>query len=329
MNKIYIDPSELSSSSLLPPLPNFEPLPGLEELTGCDFVVTSFPLPLAENTLQAHIKSGAIFVQRKSGYDFIGNFEQIWYEVARIQACKIPMSQVFILAIGQYKQDDNGSLRITGKRPLANNEKITYKTFNKIKAQLIFSGVTVFDLNDESEIEGWIEAIIETRQDIKDRNSKKEMFIKNEYTLFEEDGEPDLLQEVIVIPSDDIRSVSSCGFPDLGPARVRAIFNYAQEQGVDRWGIHFWKIMTDEDENGKAVHNVKGIGDKLRKQWRLIIGLPDGYNLSVQEIEFNADKAYNRGWRQGLITFRDLLERGQSAKEAFQNAMEFKFEFFE
>jgi len=327
--RILIDPSELSSSSLLPPLPNSEPSPGLEELTGCDFAICKLPLPIQENTIEAHIKSGALFIQRKSSYDFTGNFEQVWREIARVQKLKIPASQFYVLAIGRYKPDDNGLLRITGKRPLENNKKLTYKTFLKLQEQLFCSGVRVVQLNDESEIEQWIEATIETRQDITERDSKKELFIQNNYSIYEPENEPDILQEVIEVVDTDIRYFLACGLKGFGQKTANSLIEFAQTQTpqVDRWGVYAIKLLTDEDEKGKAVYNIPGWGNKSREKFRQILGLPAGYNLSVQEIEFDKERAFKQGWRMALTIFKDLLDKGHKPALAFEAVWNFTFEF--
>ncbi len=326
---IRIDPSELQSNSLLPKLPNSFSSPGLEALTGCDFAIAQFPLPIEENTLTAHIKAGTMFVQRKSGYDFIGNFEQAHREIARIQACGIPIDQAFLLAIGYYYPDDNGFLRIKGKRPLKNNKTITYDTFLALEAEYRFSSVHVVKLNDESEIELWINAQIRELETIQKRNNRKELYPPKTSRLVE--YSTDLFQEIVEIPEDNIRSILARGFPGLGQVKIDSIVEYATKHHYDKWGIYFFKIMTDEDIKGKAVHKVKGIGTGLRRKWRESLGLPPGYNLIVENLEAAKSKAYtyNQGWQMALSVFRNKLENGTSGKVAFKETWEHRWEFYE
>lgn len=321
--KIFIDPSELSSNSLMPQLPNSQPSPGLEDLTGCDFVVSNFPLPFSENTLQSHIQSGALFCQRKSGYDFIGNFEQAHREIARIQACKIPMHQAFILAIGKYYPDDNGLLRITGKRPLDNNKSLKYDTFLALEAEYRYSGVNVVKLNDENEIEIWINSQLREYQTIKDRNFKKELYPSTSTPITHPQDGVDYLQAVFEVPDDDIRYFLNSGLKGFGQKTANALVDYAKEhQGhLDAWGIYYIKILTDEDEKGKAIHNVPNWGDKSRAKFRKILGLPKGYNLSVREEALDGEQQFKSGWRMALIVMRQLIEQGKSSMEAYNQVL--------
>lgn len=330
--RLLIDPDELSPNSLLPQFTiPFEPNPELESLTGADFAIAEFPLPINESTLEAHIKDGTIFVQRKSGYDFIGNFEQAHREIARIQACKIPMRQAFILAIGHYKPDDNGLLRITGKRPLDNNKSLKYETFLALEAEYRLSGVNVVRLNDESEIETWINAQVRELETIRNRGNKKELFTTNNFMIYEPGNEPDYLQEVVEVSETDIRYFLACGLKGFGQSTANNLVEYCQSYtpNLDRWGVYALKVLTDLDEKGKPVHNVKGWGKKGIEKLRLILGLPDNYNLDVREIEFDSDKAYMRGWNTALEIFLGLVKEGKPATEAWQMVKNNMFELME
>lgn len=321
--KIFIDPSELSQNSLMPQMPNSQSCTGLEELTGCDFVVSNFPLPLNEQTLSGHIQSGALFCQRKSGYDFIGNFEQAHREIARIQANKIPMHQAFILAIGHFKPDDNGLLRITGKRPLENNKSIKYDTFLALEAEYRYSGVNVIRLNDESEIEIWINSQLREYETIKSRDFKKELYPSPQAPLLFPDNEINILQEIKEIPDTDIRYFLNSGLKGFGQKTANNLVDYVQSNmgHLDSWGIYYIKILTDEDVKGKAIHNISNWGEKSRAKFRQILGLPKGYNLSVREIELDGEQQFRAGWKMGLLTMRDLIEKGMSSMDAYNQVL--------
>lgn len=328
---IRIDRSELSSNSLFPTLPNSRPEPGLEELTGADWAISKTFLPINQDTLAVHIQAGTIFVQNKFGYDFIGNFEQIWKEVARIQACKIPMGQAYILRIGHFKPDSDGLLRITGKRPLEHNKSITYQTFLNFERQLLRSGVWVQALNDDSEIESWIEAVLRTDESISSRNGQKLIYPQRPKIIEPLEDDPDnvtfdLFQEIIEIPPDDVRNLAAA-FPGCGQVTIDAIVKYADDNYIAHTGINFIRLMTDVDSKGKPAYNIKGIGKKSVEKWRGMLQLPDGFNLRFQEVEFDTDRAYNRGWREGLQLFRAMIEDGVKATEAYDKAFNCTFEF--
>ena len=327
--KIYIDPSELSTNSLLPKF-DIEsiPLPGLEELTGCDFIVSKFPLPPSENTIQAHIQSHALFCQRKSGYDFIGDFNQVFKEIARMQACNIP--NPYILAIGHYKPDDDGLLRITGKKPLQNNRSITYDTFLTLEAEYRYSGCQVVKLNDESEIETWINAQMRELETIQNRDKRKELYPDTNFPIFEPGHEPDYLQEVEEIPDTDIRYFLARGLKGFGQTLANNLVEYADNETpqVHRWGLYAMKVLTDEDEKGKSVHKIKGWGNGKRKKFRDILGLSPGYNMSVREIEFERERAFVKGWQTALNFLEQLIRDGHESNAAFSAVRKMEVEFF-
>ena len=161
---IFVDPDELQSNRLWPKEIDASPCEGLEALTGADCVIGSPKLPAAVSPVKAlvsHIKFRSLFFNRKSGYDAIGNFDQVWHEIGRMKDCNIPMQQCFILPIGIFKPNKDGLLRIEGKRPLKNNASIEYLTYLKNEAEWGYSGVQVRRLNDESELALFIQAQIE------------------------------------------------------------------------------------------------------------------------------------------------------------------------
>lgn len=311
---ILIDPDELKEGSLLPLLPNSFPCAGLEALTGADFAIKELPLPIEENTLQAHIAAGTIFVQRKSGYDFVGDFEQAFREIARMQACNIPMQQAFILAIGQFYPDDNGLLRIKGKKPLKNNKRLTYNTFLALEAEYRFCGVQVVRLNDESEIQTWIEAITRERQTIRDRGNLKELYASPKVKLEEISIGSNIFQGVIEVKPHDIRYFFNSGLKNFGQVVANSLMRYAAEKGVASYGFHAIKLLTDEDDQGKAIHKIPNWGKVSRKKFRDILYLEKGSNLTVKDISRSENEAYNKGWRMFSTIFTKRLEEAKEEK---------------
>ena len=83
--RIYIDPTEAREGTRLPVRRGMTEAPGLEHVTGCDIMVT----PLSENVpalkkipphrklLKRHSGAGAVFIQRKSGGDFLSSIPDL------------------------------------------------------------------------------------------------------------------------------------------------------------------------------------------------------------------------------------------------------------
>ena len=288
---IHCDPSELRDNSLFPSSIDVRPCPGLEALTGCDFVISRIPISPV-NALQLHISSKALFCQRKSGYDAIGDFKQIWLEIERIQNCKIPMAQTFVLFIGQYKPDKNGNLALKTRK------ETPYLTLLKIEAELGYSGVQIRRLNDESELSLWIQAQYEELKDIEERGNKKEIFTKG--SGWTKDDDP--FQDVIEI--DDWRNLFLNGVKGIGLRTLEYIQEYAQD---DLSGaFRALQFIVNNDPEGKPLHRIKNIGNETRSLVRRILGIEDKYNIYIREA--NSQTEFNEGWNSALDGFKSLIE---------------------
>jgi len=316
---IFIDPSETRSNSLFPPSLSTIECPGLEADTGADFVIARLPIPPTE-TLQLHIDHKSLFCQRKSGYDAIGDFNQIWLEIARFQALKIPMGQCFIIPIGIFYPDSSGYLKIENKRQPANLEKISYLTYLKNEAGWGYSGAQVRRLNNENELEFFIQAQVEEFQRIEDRGNLKEVYSRG--TAFVTN---DPFQEVKEI--DDWRNLLLSGLKGFGLKTAQSLGDYIDQNLDHIWHSGYWalKILTDQNEKGKAIHDIPGWGEVSRKRLRDILGLPPTVNLSVTHLEDRYD--YEAGWNASIDLFRELVEKGKSPVEAYNQVKKIEIPF--
>lgn len=105
---IYHDPTEGRSSTALSQelLAQYSnPLPGLERLTGADFLVTVLESPIpdldtvpGEVTLRKHTEKGAL-VQRKSGSDMLNSIPRLSHICAKMLEWT---SQAWLVPIGQF-----------------------------------------------------------------------------------------------------------------------------------------------------------------------------------------------------------------------------------
>jgi hypothetical protein len=89
---------------------------------------------------------------------------------------------------------------------------------------------------------------------------------------------------------------------------------------------HFWKVLTDEDEKGKAIHNVPGWGNIGRKRFRETIGLLPGYNLSVQHWQ-DCQTGFIKGWYSFADTFIERIKAGGNAQEVYGQLIQMADEF--
>ena len=318
---IFVDPDELKSSSLLPFLPDSRPCPGLEALTGADFAISRLPLAINEKTLPTHIQKRTVFVQRKHGYDVL-SFDALKSSIARMKAAKIPQQQSILLFIGKDWQDDSGLLRVENSKPYGDS---TYQTFLKLKAKWRYRGGVVDWLNNPEQLPIWIQAQIETLNDI-ETEGKREIYPNRPEPNFEPD---DIWQETEEVKKEDIRYFLCAGLFGFGPKLANAVREYANQNTprLDSWGVYYLKLLTDEDKGSKPVHKVPGWGDKRRTDLRQILGLPSGYNLSANEIETDEGKAFFKGWFAALKSFKEMVDEGHKPITAWQALMKQANEF--
>lgn len=317
---------------------------GLEELTGADMCVSRFPM-LPTLALERHIQQRTLFVQVKIGYDAIGDFSQVDREIARFQACKIPMQQAFILCCGQYYPNEEGLLRIKGVKPLENNKSIKYETFLKLEAEWRYSGMQVQRLNDIEELPTWISAQLGELERIEARG-KKEIYPKGEPFVPEQ---ADIWQPVVEVSHHDPRYVLCAGLKGFGPKRAQAVLDYIATElphlGIRFDGVdsefrttlyHFLKVLTEADAKGKPVHKISGIGQEGFRELRQLVGLRDGFNLSATNDVDHNGAGYMRGWYGALKCLKELIEEidettgkpKYTVKNVFNGLMKQADEFF-
>lgn len=294
--------------------------PELEALTGADLAITRLPLSITKDTLKIHIEHRALFSQIKIGYDIL-NFDGLKSSIARMQVCRIPMPQCVLLFIGRDWQDDNDLLRIENSKPYGDT---TYKTFLKLKRKWIARGGVVDWLNNEDQLPMWIEAQLEAIEDV-ETEGKREIYPHRPVPTFEPD---DIWQPVTEVPKDDIRYFLCAGMDGFGAKTGNNVVEYIQDNlsHLEGSGFYFLKVLTDEDEKGKAVHNVKGWGDKSREKLRLMLSLPKGFNLDVREM--GQVKQYDEGWYSAMKSLKEMIEDGHSVKDAFNSLIKQANEFF-
>jgi len=310
---IFVDPDELKSSSLFPQLDTIKECPGLEALTGADFAISRLPILIKESTLQLHIERRTLFVQRKSGYDIL-SFDNLKHAIARMKACSIPQQQSILLFIGKDWQDDNGLLRVEGSKPYGDT---TYETFIKLKAKWRFRGGVVDWINNPEQLQLWIEAQENALLDV-ESEGKREIYPDRQLPELEPD---DIWQPVEEIDRGDIRYLMCAGLYGFGPKLANSVLDYANENGLSSLGIYYFKLLTDENEKGKAVYNVKGWGNKSRGNLRQMLALPKGVNIGFEHLDSDEGKQWCKGWIAALESFRQMIDNGHKPVDAWQGLM--------
>lgn len=293
---ILIDPDELKTSSKFPAIETIAN-PGLEALTGADFVVSKLPIQVVAETLQHHIDDKSLFVQRKHGYDIL-SFDGLKSSISRMKQCQIPQQQSILLFIGKDEPEtiqdiDTDKILVNGQEPYAST---TYKTFLKVKALWRYRGGVVDWIPYPEVLEHWIQAQSEALQDIQEQG-KREIY-NTQYPQWNDD----IWQEIEEVKKDDWRYTLVAGLDGFGPKLATNLRQYLIDEGYGSTLYTALKVLTDLDESGKPVHSIKGWGKGRRDKLRLMLDLIPGYNLYASDITNFGDSgaSHHRGVEAGI-----------------------------
>jgi len=323
MTTIYFDPDESHRFTSIG-----EPCPGLEALTGADFLISDLPIDPVEN-LQWHLDNRSIPVNLKVGYDALNNSDQRHKFAARVQRLGFKVS--FLLGVGSYKNKD-GFLQVSGYR---SNDKVVYQAFQQMKLNEVVRGVTWDSIETLEELPNWIHAAGKMME-LPDKNI---VLSKNQYPLHEwYDGKvSDPWQSMEELNPESVQSIMACGLPNFGPKRINTVVEYLIQNKYPVCVYTFWAVLTQIDEKGKRVHKIKGIGAELWKRsrdWLLRCQTVDGKeddnnvvgNLNLCLHTVTDESEFWRGARSGLDRFHEFfkmeLDAGKNGRVAFNNAMQ-------
>ena len=314
---IYIAPDRTSYTSLPEHIISSE----LEPLTGADVMISDFPIEqFNESTLQAHIQARALFVQIKIGYDVL-NFDGLHNFCSRVQKAQIPKNQAILLRIGNYWKDNNSLLRIKGSQPYGDT---TWRDYRRAMIACELRGVTVFPecLQSMDELPEWIEDYQSIVNKVSNEG-KRELYPVRPAPQFQPDN---IWQEMVEVSEDDWRYFLCAGLKGFGVTTANNVKDYLADNlpRMNGTGYYALKVLTDEDEKNKPVHNIKGWGDKSRDKLRVLLQLPPGYNLAVRHKD---DFDYVKGWEAFRDEFRTRVSDGENASKVFNELSRMVDEF--
>lgn len=125
---IFVDASELSRDSRMPQVPGAQVSDCLEAVSGADLMVSTLQMPATTETLvRKHAQGGAIFIQRKSGFDFVSSIldERINVALARmLDIGTVHQYQRCVMATGFFMPETDGAILVG--RPEISAEGNTY-----------------------------------------------------------------------------------------------------------------------------------------------------------------------------------------------------------
>jgi ERCC4-type nuclease len=246
--RLFVDPSELKSDSKFARckgIKEIEPvlLPGLEERTGADILISpvGLPDPANEFLLKMHLDQGALLVQLKFSFDLIASIidGRCKASQAKMLATGANPSQVVLLFIGMaHREKPNKvliepALMINGQQPkyiIPAAKNFTFEAY--LKQRLLWAKRGgVFETSLEKELAVWIESAAEAA--FNEPASKQVWKPK---------------QKLFMI--NDWRNIL-INLPDLGEKKAQDIYDYL----TDKSFYGFMDALKD-----KSLTNVPGIG---------------------------------------------------------------------
>lgn len=315
---IFINPDRTN----LPPLPNSQICPGLEALTGADIVVSTLPIP-PTLALDLHIKEWSLFVQIKIGYDVL-SFDALHNFCARAQKSKIPKTQAILLRVGEYWEDENHLLRLKSYKPFGTT---TWNDYQRLLMACDVRGINVVpEIRNIDELPQWIENRLAIAEKVLEEGLR-EVYPPRVSPTFTSD---DIWQEVKEVSDDTWEYLLCAGLKGFGQGTVENVREYINKELphiLPGDGIDVLRILTELDDKGKLIHNVKGWGEGKAGKLRSILGLTKGRNISL--CFEDTETPYKDGWYQALSIFKQLIDDGHSVKNAFNAVMKLNKEVIE
>jgi hypothetical protein len=115
---LFVDPSEVREDTrLVIGELEYQIVPGLEELTGADLMISALSAPAStEQLIRMHLHHNAILVQRKHRTDLVSSLgDRLKFSIFRMRAFGARQSQCMLLFIGVLTCDRNGQAVIDGQ----------------------------------------------------------------------------------------------------------------------------------------------------------------------------------------------------------------------
>lgn len=164
---IYVDSTELRSTSRLPDIKGMHESSILEEVTGCDIMISHLQMPATTETLILnHVKAGALLVQRKSGEDLVRSIgERVNVSLTKMRSVGAHQYQCVLLSTGYFAPSFGDSETWVGKLQSTGKGK-PYITWHKVKwpyaaldseiRHFTMRGGVYIPLTCDEHIPGWV-----------------------------------------------------------------------------------------------------------------------------------------------------------------------------
>ena len=150
----YFDPDEREFISALPETSlKIFPFPGLEAMTGADFLVTPSSHPCtSESLIRFHLSRGAVLINRKSGLDFISSIgSRIKETVCRMVEFGARPDQCAIVSSGWYLPSDPGGVAVVYKYSHHDGQKPVMRIQRQQGTKLLYKSL----IAQQDELRQW------------------------------------------------------------------------------------------------------------------------------------------------------------------------------
>jgi hypothetical protein len=299
---IYYDHTEAREGSKLPNdvIAYGKPYPNLEQITGGDLVIVPELSPAdevrigekskkqlseetglsvrelltlgrksAEDILFEYTHTGAVIVQRKSGFDLISSIhERLDDSLARMMVAAPNRCQRILLYTGVF-DENNGDLVFNGKR--------TSHSYWSVQMALTAygnKGGRIVNLPRDSMILDWCKFMEKKLLSYKHKDTK--WIIPTVYYPPDYDETGSVFQVPVAV-NDGRKTLAT--FPNWGPDKVNLLWEHLKEK-FEKEPTTFFLLMYATNYNTAKV--VKGIGEKAIKSAREWLGIhEDDYLIYI------------------------------------------------
>lgn len=305
MSIIFCDPDELDSLAPLNPVS----CPGLEQLTGADFLLSSMPI-LPTSNPQWHIENDSILVNIKRGYDLVVNHDSHKNMAARMQKLGVRPGRAILLGVGDYR-DKDGFLHVTGynKPP----STIPYKVYLQTVVNCLSRGLIWLTVPSSDHLPDFIASI--------DKRPSESITVYNKGSYSWGD---EWWQQVEEPANDDIRKILSCGLPEFGPKKAQALYQYLTDNHLPLNLFNALVVLSAVNEKGKRQFDVPMFGIKSHRQIRsLLFNLNEDHtsncNLSLDGGDFQ--QGAKAALDQFHLLFQEKLKGGMEFRKAYEESI--------
>lgn len=310
MSFLFCDPDELESLTPHNPIS----CPGLEQLTGADFLLSSMPI-LPTSNCQWHIDNNSIFVNLKRGYDLVVNHDSHKNFAARIQKLGVKPGRAILLGVGDYRnKDDMLWIPSYNKPPSA----IPYKVYLQTVVNCLARGLTWITIPSSDYIGDFIASM--------DKRPTDNIVVYNKGSY--QWGEDEWWQQVEEPSNDDIRKILSCGLPEFGPRKAQSLYQYLIDNHLPLNLFNALVILSAVNEKGKRQFEVPMVGKKSHQQLRQILFnlADDEHSIANCHPNLSLDGGdFQQGARAALdqfhLLFQERLKGGMEFKKAYEESI--------